>query len=136
MVTKISLALLAVLILGACAGEQRNWAFVQAVGGMALGAPYRTPAGMMLPVEIDVTGLRSFTTKATIMNSGLALKEIVVRRQGNKILLKVLTTIAGKGSSPSSKDLLLGSLEPGRYSVLFTEPDGATVEVGNITVPP
>jgi len=136
MIYRMGLASMAALLLEACAGEQRDWAFVQSVGGLAVGAPYRTPAGVMLPVDIDITGLRSITTKPTTMNSGLALKEIVIRPQGNTLLLKVMTTLGGKGSSPSSKDLLVGNLEPGRYAVLFTEPGGATIEVGNITVPP
>jgi hypothetical protein len=136
MVHRIGLASLAALLLAASAVQQRDWAFVRAVGGMALGAPYRTPAGVMLPIDIDVTGLRSITTKPTTMNSALALEEISVRQQGDRILLKLTTAVGGKGSSHSSKDLLLGSLAPGRYVVQFIEPGGAAIEVGTITVPP
>jgi hypothetical protein len=127
---------MALLLLGACAGDHRDWAFVQSVGGMALGAPTQTTEGVMLPVRVDVTGSKTITTPPTALHSGLAIKEIRVRRDGNNVRLELLTTAAGKGSSASSRDVRLGNLEPGRYTIQYAEPNGGTVDLGEIQVPP
>jgi hypothetical protein len=127
---------MALLLVGACAGDHRDWAFVQSVGGMALGTPYQTPEGVKLPVRVDVTGSRTITTPPTALNSGLAIKEIRVRRNGSNVRLELLTAVAGKGSSSSSRDVLLGNLEPGRYAIQYAEPNGGTVALGEIRVAP
>jgi len=57
-----SLTFAAFLVAG-CTSERRDWVFVQSVGGIAVGNPHRTPSGVMLPVFVDVSGLRTITTK-------------------------------------------------------------------------
>jgi len=61
------------------------------VGGISFGTPYRTAAGVMLPVSFDVSGLKAITTKPRVMNSGLALKEIIVRRRGHTLGIALMT---------------------------------------------
>jgi hypothetical protein len=135
--TRASLAALLVgVAYSACSGERRDWAFVQSVGGMALGTPYRNASGVMLPVAVDVSGLRAITTTPRIVNSGLALKEIAVWREGRTLGLALITTVAGPGARTTSGDLELGPLEPGRYTVVYPEPDGRRVELGEIAVAP
>lgn len=130
-------AAVAALLVAGCAVEHRDWAFVQSVGGIALGTPYRAASGVMLPVSVDVSGSRTITTKPTAMNSGLALDRIAVRRQGHTLSLAVITRVAGNDNHrTSSVDLALGELDPGRYAVAYAEPDGSSVEMGEITVQP
>jgi hypothetical protein len=130
-------SLLALLLVAGCAGEHRDWAFVQSVGGMALGTPYRTAKGLMIPVSVDVSGLRRITTEPRLMNSGLALQKVAVRREGLTLGLALMTTIASRANQQtSSGDLFLGDLEPGRYAVVYAEPNGGRVAMGEITVPP
>lgn len=128
--------LAAVLLLGACVGEHRDWAFVQSVGGMALGAPYRTAKGVvMLPVRVDVSGTKAITTKPTALNSGLGIREIRVRRDGNTVRLALVTTPA-RESATSAGEVALGNLEVGLYTVQYAEPNGHTVDLGAIRVEP
>ena len=130
-------ASVAALLTTACAAEHRDWAFIQSVRGMALGTPYRTASGIMLPVSVDVSGLKTVTTTPRVMNSGLALKEIVVRREGNTVGIALFTTAAGSLSQrTTSSDIALGDLQPGRYTVVYAEPNGERVDVGQITVAP
>jgi len=132
----ITASLSALLITG-CAGEHRDWAFVQSVGGMALGVPYRTASGVMLPISVDVSGLKTVTTKPRVMNSGLMLKEIVVRREGNTLGIALFTSTAGGSiQRTTSGDVALGDLQPGRYSVVYAEPNGGRVDMGEVTVAP
>jgi len=43
------IATIASLSLVGCVEEHRDWSFIQSVGGMAVGIPYRTERGVMLP---------------------------------------------------------------------------------------
>jgi hypothetical protein len=130
-------AAVATLLITGCAAEHRDWAFVQSIGGMAVGTPYRTASGVMLPVAVDVSGLKTITTKPRVMNSGLAVKEIVVRREGHTLGIALFTTAAGGSSArTTSGDVALGDLQPGRYSVVYAEPNGGRVDMGEVTVAP
>ncbi len=57
------------LSLGCIPGKSQDWGFVQSVGGIALGVPYRTGTGIMLPVTVDVSGLKAITTQPTTPSS-------------------------------------------------------------------
>jgi hypothetical protein len=120
-----------------CVDEYRDWAFVQSVGGLAIGTPYRTPDGILLPISVNVSGTKAITTKPTTMNSALALKEIVVRRQGNTISLGLVTTLfSDKHSRTSVTNISLGQLGPGNYTIIYAEPKGGHINIGTIEVTP
>jgi len=127
---------LATFVLASCAAaaEQRDWAFVQSVGGMAIETPYATAAGVMLPVRVNVSGTERITTAPRALNSGLAVK-VDASRDGDAVALRVTTVVAGPGRHASSGDVPLGNLEPGRYAIVFVEPKGGRVPVGEIAVP-
>lgn len=133
---RLAVSVTALLVTG-CVAEHRDWAFVQSIGGMALGTPYRTASGVILPVSVDVSGLKTITRKPRLMNSGLALKDIVVRRQGHTLGIALVTTVASDANQRrSSTDLSLGDLEAGRYAVVYAEPNGGRVDIGEIIVAP
>jgi hypothetical protein len=128
--------LFAAVLVTSCVAERRDWAFVQSVGGLALGEPYRTASGVMLPVSVDVSGLRAITTEPTNMNSALTVRKVAARREGHTILLTLITTLVGDDyPSPKARDVALGMLEPGRYSVVYANPDDGRVPVGEVMVP-
>jgi hypothetical protein len=129
-----SLTLAALLVAG-CISERRDWVFVQSVGGIAVGNPHRTPSGVMLPVSVDVSGLRTITTKPSTVNSGLAIKAITVRREADTLRLTLVTTVAGGDARSSIAEVPLGDLERGRYRVVYAEPNGGRIGMGEITVP-
>ena len=52
--------------------EPQSWSFVESVGGIAVDPPVRADHTWVLPVRSDVSGLKSITTKPTIINSGMA----------------------------------------------------------------
>jgi hypothetical protein len=115
------------------AAERRDWMFVQSVGGMALGTPYRTASGVMLPISVDVSGAKKITVEPRVINSALALKEVVVRREGHTLCIELITTVGSKSDwRTSSSDVALGDLDPGQYAVVYVEPSGARVAMGEI----
>lgn len=63
------LPVMAVLASCAAAAEPRDWAFIQSVGGIALGTPYRGAPGVMLPVRVNVSGTERITTEPRALHS-------------------------------------------------------------------
>ena len=130
---------LATFVLASCAAaaEQRDWAFIQSVGGMALGTPYRTAEGVLLPVRVNVSGSERITTEPRALHSGIVIERIDARPDGSGLAVQVTTApAAGKpGRRAASGDVFLGNLAPGRYAVVYAEPNGGRVQVGEITVP-
>ena len=121
-----------VLLLTGCIDEYRDWGFIQNVGGIAIGQVYKTDRGFSLPIRVDITGLQEITQKPRLVNSGLALKEIRFKRDGNQFLLALITTVPHNGyKNATSPDLNLGNLPPGRYSVFYLNPNGERILIGS-----
>ena len=61
------------LFLAGCVNDQKDWKFIQDIGGMSVGNPYKNSDGIVLPINCDVSGLRTITRKPTILNSDLSI---------------------------------------------------------------
>jgi hypothetical protein len=111
-----------VLFSSVCFAEERDWSFIQAVGGLAIGEPYRENGRLILPLHCDVSGLAEITVKPTLLNSALAFESVHLERHGTSIFLKVSTTIATqKHPKATCENVELGELPGGRYSVFYGE---------------
>ncbi len=124
--------LLLCLLLGAC--QTRDWAFVQSIGGIAVGEPYARPEGWYLPVEVDVSGMRTIAVKPTLQNSGLSCLQVEASVQDRQIFLTLVTALAGGGRRTDCPAVRLGRLAPGSYAVSYRGSDGHAVPLRNIVL--
>jgi hypothetical protein len=131
---------------GACTAtttEDRDWAFMQSVGGLSIGQPHRANEKVYLPVACDVSGLTTITVKPTTMNSGLVVRDVRASRRGAAVYIWVRTSLPhGKDGQPCGT-AELGDLPPGKYTVYygkpprwFVKPAQKPVEIGAIEVEP
>ena len=109
--------------------EPRDWTFIQSVGGMKVSAKDST-----LTVECDVSGLKKVTVKPTMINSGIGVRKLKHRRDGNTILLTLTTCVIGKGITTSPKPVDLSNYPDGEYSVEYLDPDGARHPIGKVVI--
>lgn len=72
--------------------KQRDWAFIQSVGGMQVSL-----AKKQLLVACDVSGTKTITTKPTRVNSGIGVRRLKYSRVGSVIHLSVVTSVFKKG---------------------------------------
>lgn len=88
-----SLFLLAITLLSGCAeggfghagGEPMDWAFIQSVGGIRLGDPYRRSGRYWVPVIVDVSGAQTITVIPTWRNTGLVCTRATFSGSGSDI---------------------------------------------------
>jgi len=115
-------------------GTERSWDFIQSVGGVTLGKPDRSGKGWRLPILCDVSGLKSFTVKPTVLNSGLAWADTVAKVSNQELLITIETGLAGAGKSSACGEANLASIPSGRYRVMYRDPDGEKHFIGEIDV--
>jgi hypothetical protein len=123
-------------LIGWATRDSRDWQFIQSVGGIAIGTPYRSESGtVFLPIECNVSGTQAITVQPTAVNSGLICAAPDVRVHEQAIAIAVRTEVAQKGrSNARCPDAELGQLSPGRYSVSYANPDGSEQPLGSIEV--
>jgi hypothetical protein len=133
--------LVAVILLIAVADcdavESRDWQFVQSVGGLALGTPWRDNRGhILLPVRCDVSGTQTITVRPTAMNSALVCEPPDTRVRSSTVLLTIRTVIAGSRKADARCPAAdLGAPPAGVYSVIYLSPGGSRHPLGSIHIP-
>ncbi len=129
-----AVAALCMLLASCSTPEPRNWAFVQAVGGVRVGPPLISEVGgWALRVVADVSGTRMVTVKPTTLNSGLACDAAAVV-EGQSILVTISTVPAGGSRMASCSFVLLGELPSGRYPVFYKGPGEPPVPLGQVEI--
>ena len=116
-------------------GTARTWEFMQSVGGVALGAPVAHRGRWSLPLLCDVSGLKKFTVKPTLLNSGLVLADTKAQVVNRDILVTIETGVVkliSKGTECG--EAKLGRIKVGHYTVYYRDPDGARHLVGEVDV--
>lgn len=115
-----------------------DFAFVQSVGGIKIKNPRREEEGWFLPVEIDVSGLKTVTVTPTAQNSGLACEKTSARVSGQKILITVHTGTPKPNRAATCPPAPLGNLESGAYDVYYdTGASGSSfVKASGVTAAP
>jgi hypothetical protein len=116
-------------IAGLLTKETQDWKFIQAVGGMKVSLK-----NTMLIVDCDVSGMKKVTVEPTTINSGMGVRELKHKRDGNTISLTLVTRVLGKGITTSPKPIDLSAYPDGDYSIEYLDPDGAKHPLGNVTL--
>lgn len=123
--------LLCILPLTVCS-EAKDWAFVQSVGGIALGAATVSDKEWSLVVRANVSGLEDVTVKPTQLNSALICESTTASVQGNNIYLTINSGMVREGFSASCPAAKLGRVNEGSYQVFYKSPNGETQRLGEI----
>jgi hypothetical protein len=116
------------------AATAQSWAFVVSVGGILIGDAVKINGSWTLPVRADVSGLESFTTKPTVMNSAMVCSGVVAKIIRSDIYLMIHTDLAGVGKSAQCPAAKLGVLPVGAYTVFYQGPEGAPVRLRSVQV--
>jgi hypothetical protein len=113
--------------------KKRDWSFIQSVGGMTVASHEQS-----LIINCDVSGTRKVTVKPTLINSGIGVRKIIHKRDGNKIQLTLVTSVIGKDTKTNPKPLNLSRYPAGTYQVVYLDGDGKEHDLGSVklTSPP
>ncbi len=133
----LAAALLLLCPLAAFAGilpERQSWDFMQSVGGISVGDPFREDGTWFLPVSCDVSGTRKVTVEPTRLNSALAAADVRIQVKGTAVYVTVVTTMVSHNRSSLCKPAALGNLPVGTYSVFYRDPDGTRHKLGRISI--
>ena len=109
--------------------KSESWNFIQSVGGMKVSAD-----GAKLNVECDVSGTKTTTIKPTMINSGIGVRKLKHKRDGNTIQLTLVTSVLEKGMKTSCSPLDLSAYPDGEYTVEYLDPDGKTHPLGKVVL--
>ena len=115
-------------------GQARDWAFIQAVGGMTVAKPLLKNDQLFLPLRVNVSGTEQITVKPTMLNSGLVCESVRVNRQNNEIGLTINTGQPRPGLHAHCPTAALGKLPPGTYQIFYLNPDGSRETLGGFTL--
>ena len=116
------------------AATAQSWAFVVSVGGIVIGDAVKENGSWTLPVRADVSGLESFTSKPTVMNSAMVCSGVVAKIVRSDIYLTIHTDLAGVGRRAQCPAAKLGVLPAGAYTVFYQGPQGARVRLRSVQV--
>lgn len=131
----ISTTTLHASVIGWFTSDSRDWDFVQKTGGIKISNPIKKDGKNVLPVEYDVSGLTAVTKKPTLLNSGLTVRKIELKRDGAQIIIRVVTQVAEKGTHAGPVHYAeLDDLPPGKYHVFYETAGDAAKNLGEIEI--
>jgi hypothetical protein len=134
-VSSIFVGLVLVLgVPGIAVATAQSWAFVVSVGGIVIGDAVKANGTWSLPVRADVSGLESFTSKPTVMNSAMVCSGVVAKIVRSDIYLTIHTDLAGVGKRAQCPAAKLGVLPVGAYTVFYQGPEDAPVRLRAVQV--
>lgn len=120
-------------IIGWATAEARDWPFICKTGGMRISQPVQHSGKTFLPVTYDVSGLTTVTQPPTLINSGLAVRKIAIRRDGSQLLLQVVTQVLEQGAPTGPMHAVdLEGIPTGRYQVFYESAEAGGVKLGDI----
>ena len=129
--------ILIALVLGSASvaiAAPQSWPFVVSVGGITVGDPVQVDGVWPLPVQADVSGLVTFTSKPTTLNSSLVCSSVVARIMENGIYLTINTDLSGVAKSARCPAARLRVVKSGAYSVFYKGPEDAPVLLRSVHV--
>lgn len=135
------LAFLAVVVLPLLAHAtllktERDWAFVQSVGGALIGVPERVGEGWYLPLLCDVSGTRKFAVEPRQLNSSLVWAGTQAEVGSGEIAVTISTGIAHHSGTSACGAVELGRVRPGTYRIVYRDPDGSRHFMGQVEIGP
>ncbi len=122
-------------IVGWLTSDTRTWSFVQQTGGIRIGVPIEKEGRKVLPVEYYVQGIVAITCQPTLMNSGLAVRKIELKKQGAQIVIRVVTQLVEKDSDVGRIHYGdLSDIPKGSYEVFYETAGDTAKSLGTITI--
>ena len=114
--------------------DHRDWTFIQSVGGLFVGNPKHLESdNWYLPIDCDVSGIRTITIKPTTVNSALVVRKIKTKVKLNTVQIWVITSVADKQNiSSSSTGVTLKGITEGSYKIEYLNPDGTTISIKTV----
>jgi hypothetical protein len=110
------------------------WAFVVSVGGITVGDPVEAKGAWILPVQADVSGLETFSSKPTALNSARVCSSVVAKIIDDRIYLTIHSGMAGVTKSARCPAAQLGVIPSGAYKVFYQGPKDAPVLLRSVRV--
>jgi hypothetical protein len=130
-----SLQIFLIIVLSGCSviSEHRDWNFVQQVGGLTVIGQDKNSNWLIL--RGNVSGLKEFSHKPTLVNSALVVKEVGKKITTSKIQIFVVTTITSeKYPSPEITGIDITGIAIGTYQVEYLNPDGSSVYLSDVEI--
>jgi hypothetical protein len=116
-------------------GTEQTWDFMQSVGGISLGTPEKKGNRWFLPLLCDVSGLKEFTVKPTLLNFALVWNDTEAEVADQEILVTIETGVVNlSGKSTACGAAELGYVKLGKYRVIYRDPDGSKHLVGEVEI--
>ncbi len=120
-------------IIGWATAEARDWDFICKTGGIRISQPVQKAGKTFLPVTYDVSGLTTVTHAPTLINSGLAVKKIAIRRDDTLLLIHVVTQVFEQGAQTGPLHAVnLDDIPAGRYQVFYETAGPGGAKLGEI----
>jgi hypothetical protein len=118
-------------VVSAFTSNHIDWPFIQSVGGISVGTPKQIESGIWnIPIDCDVSGLRTITVKPTTLNSALVVRKVKSKIQSGTLFIWVITSVVDKQNhSPSATGTTIKNMKPGSYPVEYLNPDGTTIPI-------
>ncbi len=106
---------------------------MEQVGGLTVVGQDKNPNWLIL--RGNVSGLKEFSHKPTLVNSALVVKEVGRKITSSKIQIYVVTTLTSeKYSSPEITGVDITGVEKGIYQVEYLNPDESSVYLSNVEI--
>jgi hypothetical protein len=122
-------------LIGWMTSRPQNWKSVQEAGGIRIGAPTEKDGRKVLPVEYDISGLTAVTRKPTVINSGLVVRKIELKRQGAQIILRVVSQLVEEHPKTAKVHYAdLSEIPAGTYEVYYEDARDPAKQLGRIEV--
>jgi hypothetical protein len=112
----------------------QSWAFVVSVGGVIVEDPVRANGAWSLPIQADVSGLATFTSKPTVLNSALVCSRVAAKISDSDIYLTINSDLPGDGKNARCPAARLGAIAPGEYRVFYKGPQDAPILLRSVHV--
>lgn len=128
---------LLLLITASCSAVEsveRNWSFIEKVGGLEIGKPYKELNTNYLPINVDVSGLKKVTTKPTTLNSALMCSRTGHIIKDNEIHISIYTSLINETAGRNCKSIPLLGIKEGKYTVYYSTKNTEKHKLGSITI--
>ncbi|MGI9296046.1 MAG: hypothetical protein ACR2PS_18840 [Pseudomonadales bacterium] len=115
--------------------QQRSWAFMQNVGGIALEQAFNEAGHWFLPVSCNVSGIKAVTTTPRTLHSKLAWWQTKASVEDGRIYLTIVTALQGLRAPTSiCGPAKLEAVHAGDYDVFYRDLDGSLHGMGKVTI--
>jgi len=126
---------LILLLLSSCSvfSEHKDWSFVESVGGISVGGQDKNPNWLI--IRGDVSGIKEFSSKPTVINSAIALKSVEHVIKDNVIQFYIVATLASeKYHSTEISGIDISGIKKGVYKVQYLNPDNSVVNLKEVVI--